>query len=196
MRVSKTISRATVAVALLGLAISSIAQEKQSSFKTKIKNFGCINENFFRGAQPKDQDYQDLAAMGVKTIVNLRIDAKPEEQRLAEAVGMKYFYIGMKDDKRPSDEQVQEFLKIANDPANQPIFVHCIGGRHRTGLVTAIYRIEKDGWDASKAYDEMKKFDFGYGFGHGPLKEYVFDYYVNRDPKGDIAVTNASGNSK
>jgi tyrosine-protein phosphatase SIW14 len=196
MRVSKKISTVTVAMAVLALAISSIAQEKQSNFKTKIKNFGCINENFFRGAQPKDQDYKDLAAMGIKTVVNLRIDAKSDEQQSVEAAGMKYFFIGMRDDKRPSEEQVQEFLKIANDPANQPIYVHCIGGRHRTGLVTAVYRMEKDGWDAHQAYDEMKKFDFSYGFGHGDLKEYVLDYRVHRDTKSDIAVTTASGSSK
>src|ERR1051325_5175637 len=128
MRVSRKISTAAVAMAVLALAISSIAQEKQSSFKTRIKNFGCINENFFRGAQPKDSDYKDLAAMGVKTIVNLRIDARSDEQQMTEAAGMKYFYIGMKDDKRPADQQVQDFLKIVNDPANQPVFVHCIGG--------------------------------------------------------------------
>src|ERR1051325_9498502 len=146
MRVSRKISTAAVAMAVLALAISSVAQEKQSSFKTRIKNFGCINENFFRGAQPKDSDYKDLATMGVKTIIDLRDDAERNEQRFVEDAGMKYVNIPMKDDARPADQKVQEFLKIVNAPANLPIYVHCKGGRHRTGLVTAVYRMEKDGW--------------------------------------------------
>src|SRR5436189_1761782 len=121
---SSKISVATV-IAVMLLAISSIAQSGQPNTKIKIKNFGSINENFFRGAQPKDQDYKDLAAMGVKTVINLRIDERSDEKPLVEGAGMKYVFIGMRDDKRPADEQVQEFLKIANDPANQPIYVHC-----------------------------------------------------------------------
>ena len=195
LRKSSTISLAT-AIAVLALTISSIAQDGQSNYKTKIKNFGCINENYFRGAQPKDQDYKDLAKMGVKTVINLRLGGKSDEQQLVEAAGMNYVYIGMKDDKRPSDAQVQEFLKIVNDPANQPVFVHCIGGRHRTGLMTAVYRIEKDGWDVAKAYDEMKKFDFGYGFGHGDLKDYVFDYYSQKEQNSSVGASTAVGSSK
>jgi tyrosine-protein phosphatase SIW14 len=198
MRVLNKSSKVSVAAALavMLLAISSIAQNGQPNTKIKIKNFGSINENFFRGAQPKDQDYNDLAAIGVKTVINLRNDAREDEQGLVEAAGMKYVFIGMKDDKRPADEQVQEFMKIANDPANQPIYVHCIGGRHRTGLMTAIYRIEKDGWDYAKAFDEMKKFDFNYGFGHGPLKAYVSDYYVQKEQKATVGTAAAVGSAK
>jgi protein tyrosine/serine phosphatase len=186
----------TTVIAVMLLAISSIAQSGQPNTKIKIKNFGSINENFFRGAQPKDQDYKDLAAMGVKTVINLRIDERSDEKPLVEGAGMKYVFIGMRDDKRPADEQVQEFLKIANDPANQPIYVHCIGGRHRTGLMTAIYRIEKDGWDYAKAFDEMKKFDFNYGFGHSPLKEYVSDYYVQKEQKATVGTAASVGSAK
>jgi tyrosine-protein phosphatase SIW14 len=198
MRVLSKSSKISVAtaIAMMALAISSIAQNGQPNTKIKIKNFGSINENFFRGAQPKDQDYKDLAAIGVKTVINLRIDERADEKQLVEGAGMKYVFIGMRDDKRPADEQIQEFLKIANDPANQPIYVHCIGGRHRTGLMSAIYRIEKDGWDYAKAFDEMKKFDFNYGFGHGALKEYVSDYYVQKEQKATVGTASAVGSAK
>ncbi len=195
LRKFSTVSVAT-AIAVLALAISSIAQDGQSNFKINIKNFGSINDNFFRGAQPKGQDYKDLAAMGIKTVINLRIDAKADEQELVEAAGMKYVYIGMRDDKRPADAQVQEFMKIANDPTNLPLYVHCIGGRHRTGLMSAVYRIEKDGWDYTKAYAEMKKFDFSYGFGHGDLKEYVSDYYSQKEQKATLGTSTSVESSK
>ncbi|MCI0337917.1 MAG: hypothetical protein L0226_10090, partial [Acidobacteria bacterium] len=60
---------------------------------------------------------------------------------------------------------------------NWPVFVHCAGGRHRTGVLIAIYRMEVYGWDARKAYDEMKDYKFYSSFGHGEMKDYVFDYY-------------------
>ncbi|MBI3654718.1 MAG: dual specificity protein phosphatase family protein [Acidobacteria bacterium] len=191
MRVVKKFSFVATAMVLLALALTSIAQEKQPYFKTKIKNFGFINQNYFRGAQPKDSDYQDLAAMGVKTVIDLQMRSSKEGQ-LVEAAGMKYVQVGMKDDERPTDEQVQKVLQIVNDPANQPVFVHCKGGRHRTGLITAVYRMEKDGWDAAKAYDEMKQFDFGYGFGHGALKDYVLDYHAH----SAVGATTVNGSSK
>src|SRR5206468_148068 len=77
----------------------------------QIKNFGCINEGLYRGAQPKEQDYADLAAMGVKTIIDLQRDGKDGEQALVEAQGMKFYRIGMSDKSEPSAEQAELFLK-------------------------------------------------------------------------------------
>src|SRR6266545_2910270 len=45
------------------------------------------------------------------------------------------------------------------------------------GVMTAIYRMSVDGWDAQRAYAEMRRYGFYKRWGHGPLKAYVFDYY-------------------
>ncbi|HKS09373.1 MAG TPA: hypothetical protein VJS13_07480, partial [Pyrinomonadaceae bacterium] len=75
-------------------------------------------------------------------------------------------------------EQTQHFLQLVNDQANWPVYVHCKGGRHRTGEMTAIYRITNDGWTAAQAYEEMKKYDFEDSFFYPrSLKKYVFSYY-------------------
>ena len=42
--------------------------------------------------------------------------------------------------------QFDEFFKLLDDPANLPLAVHCMGGRHRTGTFSALYRLEYDGW--------------------------------------------------
>ena len=42
-------------------------------------------------------------------------------------------------------EEIAAFLNIVNDPASQPVYVHCVGGRHRTGVMTAVYRMTHDG---------------------------------------------------
>lgn len=191
MRVNRSLihvpATTTLVVCLLSaLTIASAAQRDAS--KIGIKNFGCINENFFRGAQPRERDYADLAAAGVKTIIDLQQDGEAREQQLVEGAGMKFYRIGLSDSSWPSPGNTAQFLKIVNDPANQPVFIHCHGGRHRAGAMTAIYRMTHDGWSADRAYDEMRKYDFESGFGHGGLKAFVYDYYSHNSQKG-IAVT-------
>lgn len=191
MRAFRKVSLVSLSIVtvVIALAILSAAQTQQSdkTSKIQIKNFGCINENFYRGAQPKERDYADLAAMGVKTVIDLQRNGPENEQSLVEAQGMKFFRIPMSDSSTPAPGQGELFLKLINDPANHPVFVHCAGGRHRTGAMSAIYRITNDGWSAEQAYSEMKRYDFEYGFGHGSLKRYVFAFYSHLEDKGVVA---------
>jgi protein tyrosine/serine phosphatase len=78
-----------------------------------------------------------------------------------------------------TEEQTNYFLKLVSDPENWPIYVHCKGGRHRTGEMTAVYRMNSQGWTADQAYEEMKKYDFEDSFFYPrSLKKYVFSYYA------------------
>jgi len=142
----------------------------------RIDNFGVINDGYYRGAQPKGDDYRDLAALGVKTVIDLTKDGRDDEQGLVEAAGMKFHRIPMTTTDRPSDAAIAEFLSMVNDPANQPVYVHCQGGRHRTGTMTAVYRMTQDHWTATQAYDEMKQFRFEGFPGHPELKDFVMHF--------------------
>jgi tyrosine-protein phosphatase SIW14 len=144
----------------------------------RIDNFGCINPNFYRGAQPKGHDYSDLAALGVKTLIDLtgEDEAQPNEKRMVETAGMAYVHMPLTTDAAPSSETLAQFLAIVNDPARQPVYVHCVGGRHRTGVMTAVYRMSHDGWTADRAFSEMKRYKFGADFLHPALKEFVYRY--------------------
>lgn len=153
------------------------AQTAPSDFpNVKIRNFGQMDERFYRGAQPLQEDYQALKDLGVKTVIDLRNDPTDYEKTAVEALGMKYINISMSGWKSPKDRQVEEFLKIANDPETGKFFVHCKAGIHRTGVVGAVYRFTKYGWDYDQAYREMKNYDFSSGLVHGALKSYVRDY--------------------
>ncbi len=144
--------------------------------RIRIDNFGKINDNYYRGAQPKASDYAALSAMGIKTVLDLQADGRADEQGLVRQAGMQFYRIGMTTTNRPTDSQVAQFFKIVNDPANQPVFVHCAGGRHRTGTMTALYRMTNDGWNADRAYSEMKQFRFEGFPGHPVLKNFVYAY--------------------
>jgi protein tyrosine/serine phosphatase len=143
----------------------------------KVKNFGKVTDFYFRGAQPKAEQYAQLAGIGVKTVIDLRDDAKDYAQSEAEAAGLVYLSLPMSDTKYPPQETIQRFLELIKDSANVPIYVHCAGGRHRTGIVTAVYRMTFEGWDIEKAYDEMKDYDFYTRWGHGAMKKFVFNYW-------------------
>jgi protein tyrosine/serine phosphatase len=142
-----------------------------------IPNFGRVASTYYRGGQPKGHDYADLAALGVKSVINLTSDdAAGDEQALASKAGLAYFQIPMTTHRVPSVAQLAQFLRIVNDPSNQPVYVHCVGGRHRTGVMTAAYRITHDGWTADRAFKEMKQYKFGADFLHPEFKQFVYSY--------------------
>jgi protein tyrosine/serine phosphatase len=145
--------------------------------KIRIRNFGRVNEIYYRGAQPRAGDYDDLSALGVRTVINLTShDRDAAEQAMVEAAGMRYVQIPMTTRQPPTDAQLADFFSIVDDPASQPVYVHCVGGRHRTGVMTAVYRIGRHGWDAKQAFREMKQYDFGADFLHPEFKDFVFEY--------------------
>ena len=80
----------------------------------------------------------------------------------------------------PTAQQLAQFFQLVSDPAGGAVYVHCKGGRHRTRVVTAAYRMSFDSWTSEQAYDEMKRFDFGPSFLHSEFKEYVYDYDATR----------------
>ena len=164
---------------LLTLTVISQAQEvsNHKSPAVKIKNFGQMDERFYRGARPKPEDFKDLAALGIKTVIDLTEDPKEEERSTIESLGMKYVHIPMIEKKYPTEEATSTFLKVANDPAMGKFFVHCAGGRHRTGAMGAVYRFQNYNWNFDQVYAEMKQYDFYTSWGHGAFKDFVKDYY-------------------
>ena len=163
-------------VLLTALAVAPAAAQSPTSLD--IENFGRVNDNYYRGSQPSAKQFEDLKRLGVKTIIDLRKDRLKEASDWAKAAGLQYVNIPLTTKKAATEAQTAEFLKLVNDPANQPVYVHCKGGRHRTGQMTAIFRINNDGWTSDQAYTEMKKYDFEDSFFYPrSLKKYVFSYY-------------------
>jgi protein tyrosine/serine phosphatase len=183
---------------VLAFQISAVSQEVQQADTStvKIKNFGQMDDRFFRGAQPKENDYQQLAALGIKTIIDLQENTKEYEKRNAEALGMKYINIPMSDKDYPESAKIQEFLKLVDDPSTGKFFVHCAGGRHRTGVMGAVYRFNRYNWNYDQVYAEMKKYDFYSRWGHGDMKKFVQDYAANLLRQASATVTTSTANQK
>jgi protein tyrosine/serine phosphatase len=179
MKFVRKFSSTGLAAVLMIFALSAISfANPPSSFPNiKIKNFGQMDERFYRGAQPKEEDYKDLAALGIKTVIDLREDPQSYEKRDVEALGMRYVNIPMGDKEYPKGDQIDQFLKLVDQQSTGKFFVHCAGGRHRTGVMGAVYRFNHYQWSFDQVYAEMKDFDFYTRFGHGKMKDFVQDYW-------------------
>lgn len=180
MKSIQRLSPGIIAILALLFALSGLTYGQDKDVKSanvKIKNFGQMDERFFRGGRPKEEDYAALSALGVKTIIDLTDNSKEYEQPAVERAGLRYINIPMVDKSYPSMEQINAFLKVIDDPETGKFFVHCAGGRHRTGVVGAVYRFNYDKWNLDQVMTEMNQYEFGSGFGHGKQKDFVKDYW-------------------
>ena len=181
-----------LAVLLFGPAIGHAGPADVSAGRTAdlskigIDNLGRVNDTYYRGGEPADD--ATLAALGIKTVVDLRGDDADAEDRLfAERAGMNYVQIPMTTHQPPTPSVISSFLQVVTDAANLPVYVHCVGGRHRTGVMTAVYRMTQERWTAAQAFKEMKQYKFGPDFLHPEFKRFVYGY------RPDDAVAAANG---
>ena len=68
-------------VAAAGPAAAASPATSAALANIRIDNFGRVNDNYYRGAQPKGRDFADLAAAGVKTVIDLAAEGDPAEGR-------------------------------------------------------------------------------------------------------------------
>jgi len=173
---------AALVFAVFAFSAASLAQEaaapKLDLSSVRIKNFGQMDERFYRGAEPKKlEDFEALKQLGISTVIDLQAKPEPEEKGRVESLGMRYVNIPMVEKTYPTEGQVEAFMKLVDDSTTGKFYVHCAGGRHRTGAMGAVYRFNRYGWDFDRVYAEMKQFDFYTRFGHGDYKRFVEDYW-------------------
>ena len=181
----------TLAATILTMSLGAVAAAQNPAANlVRIDNFAKVNDRYFRGAQPEGGDYAALKSLGVKTVINLIGDSDLDvvEQSMVEQQGMRYVHIPMNTRIAPTQKELDAFLTIVNDPASQPVYVHCVGGRHRTGVMTAVYRMTNDGLSGEQAFREMKQFNYGPDFLHPEFKRFVYQF----EPKKTTAVATSS----
>ena len=163
----------------LGLNLPAFAQAPIRAITPEsitIYNFAKVNGDYYRGGQPLGDHYADLAAIGVKTVINLTNDedGREEEKAMVEKHGMAYVHIPMSTRRPPTQEEIATFMAAVD--ADGGVYVHCVGGRHRTGVMTAVYRMTKDGLTGEQAFKEMKQYKYGPDFLHPEFKKFVQKY--------------------
>ncbi|MFL6373055.1 MAG: fused DSP-PTPase phosphatase/NAD kinase-like protein [Pyrinomonadaceae bacterium] len=193
----KNFSRALLLsfVAIIGLTAVGFAQTSPNKqfgdIKVGISNFGKMDDHLYRGGRPGGKDFATLKALGISTIIDLT-DNSGNEQAQAEAAGLKYVNIAIPDKSYPTDDIVAQFIKTVNDPQTGVAYIHCAGGRHRTGDMGAVYRFAQ-GWDYDKIYQEMLNYDFYTSNGHQKALDFVQDYSKKIVAQRAAAATAVSG---
>ncbi len=144
-----------------------------------IDNFGQCGA-IYRSGHIEPNEYQQLVDMKIGTVINLEED--DDRAKVPATIG--YVYLPLQDKKTPPASFADKFLYIIHGGNNHefkgPFWVHCKGGRHRTGIAIAIYRINDCGWTLDQAKKEMDKFGWYSWFGHGKLWDYVRNWYWRR----------------
>src|SRR5690349_18137904 len=110
-----------------------------------LENFARVNPALYRGAQPTEEGFRQLKAMGVKTVIDFRSYHSTKKQ--VEAAGLTALELPLKADfgsVPPNEEELKTFFKAVLDPACQPVYIHCAFGKDRTGTMAAVYRLEVD----------------------------------------------------
>jgi len=166
---------------LFSITAFSVVRSQEQQEIPPIRNFLKVSEDFCTGAQPRLEHLAQLKADGVKAIINLRQPSEhraEEEEAEAKKLGLRYFNIPVVYGN-PKDEQVDEFLKLTDDPANRPAFIHCTAAI-RAGAFWMIRRVVRDGWTIEKAEEEARKV----GLVNAPhLDEFVRKYVESHRKK-------------
>ncbi|MDH3973514.1 MAG: dual specificity protein phosphatase family protein [Deltaproteobacteria bacterium] len=124
-----------------------------------LPNFHKVSRHLYRGAQPEKEGIPILKKMGIKTIVNLRnfhsdLDEIGDVTIGYERIPMNAWSL--------NEADVIAFLKIVTDKSKTPVFVHCLHGADRTGMMNAVYRMAVQGWSKEEALKEMVEGGYGY----------------------------------
>lgn len=130
-----------------------------------IGNFHEVNADLFRGARPEISDLVELQDRDILTIINLEqgfLGGKPssvdDEAAWAQSHHVEFIYFPMSPISRPTPQQVITVLTYLQQRADHKVFVHCLRGSDRTGIVIAAYRIWHDHWSVDQAFAEMKQY--------------------------------------
>lgn len=134
-----------------------------------------------------------LRRHGIKTVVTLRTVRDPDnpypdawEEEVCRAAGARHLRIVPRPwvvdagGQLPAEQVVDEFLAVVDDPASRPVLVHCYAGIHRTGTLSALYRLEYQGWTADRAIAEMEGFGFEPGTSRDAIEQYLRGYRPRR----------------
>lgn len=141
-----------------------------------VENFEKIDDHVYRGAQPTEEGFRNLAKLGVKTVMDLReADERTKaEEAAVKAAGMQFISIPMHGMETPLNESVMAALNLLEDRTTGPVFVHCKRGADRTGGIIACYRVEHDHWENGKALAEARS--MGMSRWQTAIQHYVLKY--------------------
>ena len=176
--------------AVLGclLATSAVhAQDHESTVPPDVSlaHFAHIDKQVYVGSKPHtDRDFQFLQSLHVRYIVSARFlpFLSGPEKRHAKRYGITLLSFPMNASPiAPSEKHVDNILRTLREDQSLPVYLHCVLGRDRTGLISGLYKIYFVGVPKQTAWDEMKQSGFHTWWFVRGLRVY-FDEHSARRP--------------
>jgi protein tyrosine/serine phosphatase len=129
-----------------------------------------------RGSQPAHGGIDALRRLGVKAVVDLRsiYDHTDDVGVAAERAGLRYHWLPLSVWNPATDKEAKEFVSLVTDESKGPFYIFCSDGIHRTGEMSAIYRVVHDQWTVDQALKEMD--ELGFNPYYWSLRNYVWTY--------------------
>ncbi len=140
-----------------------------------VRNFDRVDDRVFRSGEPSVIGLSEIGAAGIKTVLDLRESsgATQFEKEQVEKLHMKYINVPFGQFSAPTQAQMEQVLRLLLTE-NGPILVHCRRGKDRTGTVVACYRIQHDGWNNERAFQEAKQ--HGLSIAERGMRAYILHF--------------------
>tara|TARA_R110002072_G_scaffold102107_2_gene224705 strand:+ start:2516 stop:3073 length:558 start_codon:yes stop_codon:yes gene_type:complete len=104
----------------------------------------------YRSGQLSERELEEVVSRyRIKTVVSLQsLDDECQPWRRGELetcrrLGVTHVDISMQWEEPPSAEQLGRWRALTSDPARGPILVHCQHGVVRTGMMVAVYELDR-----------------------------------------------------
>jgi protein tyrosine/serine phosphatase len=78
-----------------------------------------------------------------------------KEKAWCKRRNVEFIHMPFSDSQAPPLDCYRRFAEIARDRATHPILVHCEQGIHRSGILSAVYRLEMMNWPLERALREL-----------------------------------------
>ena len=199
-------TRWVLGTVLAALIVAVPAVRYRAIYSTEKRFREVTPGKFYRcGQLSADAFRKQIREHGIKLVINLQ-DEQPDpllpdgywdephvrESQVCAEEGAKFVFLSFAGSRGLLDRNVasptrrpaviDDFLKLCDDPAHYPILIHCMAGLHRTGALTAVYRMEYEGWSVADAVRELRA--NGYGDRKATkANDYIYEYLYLYQPR-------------
>lgn len=152
----------TLALAV-GLAVFAYKAVKPDVWPKRFAE--VVPGKVYRSSELSPEAMERLAKRtGLKTVIDLGVapDGDPRDRRqqlTAQALGLTRYKFDLVGDSTGNPNEYLAALRIALDPANQPVLIHCATGAQRTSCAVALFRMASQGYSLDQALAEAAEFD-------------------------------------
>jgi uncharacterized protein (TIGR01244 family) len=124
-----------------------------------MNSFKRIDDEFFIGTQPSEQDLQAAQQQGIKTVIDFRLPSETATSNAALTTSQGLAYVNIPVNKEAlSVDQMGDLDRAIKDHAS-PILLHCATGA-RAALLLSLRKGKQHGWTPEQTFAEAKRMGF------------------------------------